>query len=551
MTTIRAALPSLALALTSALGLAACGNDDADIGGPSCPPEELACGLVCVNVASDPVNCGGCGIPCSLGQTCQRGACLCPTGLLDCNGGCVASATADCGAVGTMGDPPTLITSAPGAYWKTDGQLTAVTSATADVTVRDTATAQTWEGFGGAFNEMGWNVLSMLEPADRDAALRLLYGADGARFAFGRIPIGASDYAMDRYTLAEAAGDTSLASFSIDRDTQRLIPFVKAAQAIKTNIRFWASPWTPPTWMKQGPFKPGNVVSPFDGGTMRDDDATLAAFAQYLIKFVQAYAEQGIAVEVVSPQNEPNYTGNYPTCGWTPATYTKFIGQHLGPALADAGLGTKIMLGTFNGGGSDVSIVGGVMGNAEARGAIDVFGFQWGMLGRVAGAKGYHLPVWQTEHKAGNYPWATPFDADLAPNDHAYAVESWNLIRDWIRAGVTAYGAWNMVLDTQGLGIDTTRVWPQNALLTVDTAAKTLNVTPTYHVFRHLSQFVAQGGKVVATSGGDAVAFKNPDDSIVTVMHNPGAAKTMTVAAAGKWLRFAMPGGGWATVVSR
>jgi glucosylceramidase len=65
-------------------------------------------------------------------------------------------------------------------------------------------------------------------------------------------------------------------------------------------------------------------------------------------------------------------------------------------------------------------------------------------------------------------------------------------------------------------------VWPQNALLTVDTATKTLNITPTYYVFRHCSQFVTPGAKVVGTSGGDAVAFKNPDGSIVAVMYNAG-----------------------------
>jgi glucosylceramidase len=172
------------------------------------------------------------------------------------------------------------------------------------------------------------------------------------------------------------------------------------------------------------------------------------------------------------------------------------------------------------------------------------------MQGRVGSSRFYNLPIWQTEHKCGNYPWATPFDAGRAPNDQAYAVESWGLIRDWIRAGVTAYSTWNMVLDTVGVGIDTTRVWPQNALLTVDTSAKTLTVTPTYYVFRHVSQFVATGAKVVATSGGDSVAFKNPDGSVVAVMYNSGAAKTMIMAAAGKKLQFAMPGNGWATVVS-
>jgi glucosylceramidase len=467
--------------------------------------------------------------------------------MIDCDGSCVAPDANPCASTET----PTLVTSAPGAYWNTSGQLTPVTSGSADVTVNDASTAQIWEGFGGAFNEKGWDYLSLLTEADRDTAIRLLYGPDGARFAFGRVPIGASDYATDRYTLDETAGDTSLADFSIARDQQRLIPYIKAAQAVRPNIRLWASPWTPPTWMKQGPFSPGDVVSPFDGGTMKSDEATLTAFAQYLIKFVQAYAEQGIAIEAISPQNEPNYTGTYPTCGWSPATYTTFLGSYLGPAVAGAGLTTKVMLGTLNGGGSDRSIVAGVMGDPATREAVDVLGYQWEMVGEVGGAKRYDLPIWQTEHRCGNYPWEKPYNATMAPNDQAYAVESWGLIRDWIRAGVTAYSAWNMVLDTVGNGIDSTRFWPQNALLAVDTSAKTLSVTPAYYVFRHLSQFVTTGARVVAVNGGDALAFKNPDGSVVAVMYNGGVAKTMTVAIAGKKLQFAMPGSGWATVVVR
>ena len=69
-------------------------------------------------------------------------------------------------------------------------------------------------------------------------------------------------------------------------------------------------------------------------------------------------------------------------------------------------------------------------------------------------------------------------------------------------------------------------------------------------MFRHLSQFVAPGAKVLAASGGDALAFKNPDGSLVAVMHNAGSAQTMTIALGGKKLRFAMPADGWATVVS-
>ena len=103
-----------------------------------------------------------------------------------------------------------------------------------------------------------------------------------------------------------------------------------------------------------------------------------------------------------------------------------------------------------------------------------------------------------------------PSTATAAPNDHAYGVESWGLIRDWIKAGVTAYSAWNMVLDTVGKGIDTTRAWPQNALLTVNTSAKTLNVTPAYYVFRHFSQFVDPGAKVVATTRRRRAGVQEP-----------------------------------------
>jgi glucosylceramidase len=410
------------------------------------------------------------------------------------------------------------------------------------VTVDPGSRAQIWEGFGGAFNERGWYYLLMLSQGDRDTALHLLFGAEGCRFAWGRIPIGATDYAMDRYSLDETPNDIALADFSIARDLELLIPYIKAAQAVKPDLRFWASPWSPPTWMKDGPF---NDDSAFDGGKIKGDATTLQALAQYFVKFVQGYAEQGIDVELVSPQNEPGYSGTYPTCGWAPEAYASFVGQHLGPALTNAGLDVKIMLGTFNGGTGDSSIISTVMGDATARSFIDVLGYQWGMQGSVSSAQQYNLPVWQTEHKCGNYPWATPFVADIAPNDDAYALESWTLIRDWIRAGVTAYSTWNLVLDEAGIGIDSERVWPQNALMTVDTTSGELTVTPTYYVFRHLSQFVEPGATVIETRGGEALAFANPGGAIVTVMYNPGTRpRTRSRRAAGPCSSTCPPGAG-------
>lgn len=485
----------------------------------------------------------------------------------------------DAGMAGSGGTPPAvtlppLVTSAQGAYWQTDGMLTDSTAA-ATVTVNDTQAAQTWEGFGGSFNELGWSFLT--SQAMKDTAIQLLFSAtDGCNFAWGRIPMGSSDYATSRYSLADTGtdvapdgsesnrppADTSLAMFSLTRDGMMLIPYIKAAQAVKPDLRFWASPWTPPVWMKTG-YKTdngsgGNVVkaSYFDGGDMKSDTALLAAYAQYFTKFVQGYKDQGINVEVVSPQNEPGYDQNYPSCLWDATTYTTFIGQHLGPAMQ--ALGVKVMLGTMSnagdGGRNDLTIANAVLADATAKSFLSVAGVQWGVLDQVkSGTSLGGLPVWATEHKCGNYPWnpqgSPSYNSSQAPNDQAYAVESWGYISDAITQGkVTAYNAWNMVLDKSGLGIDTSRDWKQNALLVADSGQVT--PTPTYYVFRHFAQYVRPGAQVVSTSGGDAVGFKNPDGSIVAVMFNSGAANNAyVVSLGGKTLQFAMPGNGWATVM--
>jgi glucosylceramidase len=439
-----------------------------------------------------------------------------------------------------------LVTSSSAGYWKT-ATWTEATSGNAAVTVNDSSEAQTWDGFGGAFNELGWSYLTSKEMQDK--AIQLLFGDDGCRFAWGRIPIGSSDYGTSRYTDDEASSgsDTSMASFSIDRDKQKLIPYIKAAQAVKSNIRFWGSPWTPPTWMKATPYLSGNPTNAFDGGTMKSDDATLKAYAQYLIKWVQAFGEQGIKVEIVSPQNEPNYQQNYPSCHWETSTFVNFVGKYFGPAITSANISLKIMDGTLSNASGDSDIGQQVLKDSTAKSFIGAIGVQWGMAAanQVSTLKGLAggIPIWVSEHQCGgNMNTTAP-----APNDFNYGKDSWGYIRDAIKNGLTAYNAWNMVLDKVGMGIDNTRKWPHNALLIADSGQVT--ATPAYYVFRHFSQYVEPGAKVVGTSGGDAIAFKNPDNSVVAVMFNSGGANNnYIVSIGGKKLQFAMPGSGWATV---
>jgi len=164
------------------------------------------------------------------------------------------------------------------------------------------------------------------------------------------------------------------------------------------------------------------------------------------------------------------------------------------------------------------------------------------------------LLIMQSEHRCGNYPFSVPgtpaFNPEKPANDHAYAVESWGYIKDWILAKSNGYSAWNMVLDTNGKNLDTQRPWPQNALLVVDRATKQLVVTPVYYVFRHFSYFVDPGAVRVDVVGNNAVAFKNPDGSLVTVLFNSTAQAAMTTVAlgGGTTVQVQVPAQGFATI---
>ncbi|MBN2575999.1 MAG: hypothetical protein JXP73_15660, partial [Deltaproteobacteria bacterium] len=299
---------------------------------------------------------------------------------------------------------PQVVTSAQGAYWK-ESTWTEVTSGNADVTVNDGKTYQNWSGFGGTFNEAGWDAMSVLGAADRERAVKLLFHAtEGANFAYGRVPIGASDYAMDRYTLNENAGDYAMDKFSVERDRQKLIPYIKAALAVKPDVHLWASPWTPPTWMKTGSYT-ADGMSGWDGGNMKDDAQVLKALAIYLAKFVEEYGKENIKIEAVHPQNEPGYATRYPSCLWTASLFNKFVGTYLGPTFAERNVTAQIYLGTMsnNDSGKDGTIVSTVLGDSTSMKYVKGAGLQWNMMPHVGTCANKGLQVVQSEHKCGNY----------------------------------------------------------------------------------------------------------------------------------------------------
>ena len=386
-----------------------------------------------------------------------------------------------------------------------------------DVSVYPDAVRQTIEGFGGAFNEKGWQALSVLDERQRREVMRRLFDpAEGLGFSVCRVPIGSSDYALDRYTLNETAGDFEMKHFSIDRDRRHLIPYIKEAMFFQPGLRLWASAWTPPTWMKDN--------RAFDSGAFLDDPKMCRAYALYLLKFIRTYGAEGIPIEAVAVQNEPGQLTHYPSCDWTAAQYLIFIRDHLGPLFHAEGLDEAIMLGTFN----QPKCVGHaltVLTDAHARQYCALAGMQWYSFGFMdqlkAAAPG--LTVWQTETDCGNWHWRPGHDPDKPQNDIAYASFTWEKIRDWLKAGVTVYELWNLVLDSSGKSIDSQRPWPQNSAITVHPETGEVCYTPMFGAMGSFARFVRPGSRRVETEGtfANALAFTGADGRVVVVLHNP------------------------------
>lgn len=440
--------------------------------------------------------------------------------------------------IGAYGAPPAsstlpdVVVSSENNYWQT-GTLTKLTDGTADLTIDTNSKLQKWEGFGGTFNEMGWDALSVVS-SEIPEVMKLLFDAkDGANFVYGRLPVGASDYAMSWYTLNETAGDYTMSKFSIARDREKLIPFVKAALQVKPTLHLWASPWNVPSWM-------------MSGSTMKSDAQTQEAHALYLAKFVEEYAKEGLTIEAIHVQNEPGYARVH----WTQPLLIDYFKTYQGPTFASRNLTAEIWCGTMSS-PEDSNIAIAVSKDAESMKYVKGFGMQWNHTTTTAtlAPKGR---VWQTEHRCGNYKFEAPYwtksrySASKPQNDHLYAEESWQLIRDWIAGGVNAYCAWNMVLDTYGKSLDN---WPQNALIVVDRTAKEVIITPAYYVFRHFSQYIDSGATRLGTTGtNDALAFLNPDGTIITQVYNKNdALKKMSVNVANVLYQFNVPAHGWAT----
>jgi glucosylceramidase len=418
----------------------------------------------------------------------------------------------------------------------------------ADVAVDLASLKQEIDGFGGCFNEKGWVALSLVSEQEREEVLKAFFDPnEGAKFNICRLPIGASDYAVSRYTLDDVKDDYIMKYFSIERDQKYLIPYIKAAMKYRPDLKLWGSDWTVPPWMKTN--------GAYDGGNMKDDPKVYEAFALYLARFVEEYQKAGLNVFAVAVQNEPLIETKYPSTLWTPKQFLTFIRDYMGPLFKQRNVQAEIMLGTLQDGDFRKFPLT-VLNDPVANKYVSIVGFQWDGLNSVDQTHERYPDkrIMQTETECGNWFWRPEFkfDPNKPQNDWTYGSYTWEKIKAFFDAGVNSYMLWNMILDEEGKSIDAVRPWPQNAPVVVDRAAKKVIYTPMFYAFKHFSYFVKPGARYVDIGRGrnTAIAFLNPDGELVIVLENGDFAESkLNINFGDYWVKVELPPKSWSTIV--
>jgi glucosylceramidase len=380
---------------------------------------------------------------------------------------------------------------------------------------------QAMNGFGGCFNELGYKALLSLDEEQQQKVMSDLFELkeDGCNFTHCRVPIGANDYAEDWYSLDEADGDYAMEHFSLDRDERSLIPYIRGAKRLNPGLKLFASPWSPPAWMKS--------PKVYNWGKLVWSEENLSAYALYFARFVEEYAARGIDIGQVHVQNEPVANQKFPSCMWTGEELRDFIKGYLGPLFAKRRIPSEIWLGTINAPGCDYRrllfdkwaeedydyFANTVLMDDNALKYIAGVSYQWG--GKIAIQRTFEswwprIRLMQSENECG-----------FGDNTWEYARYNFTMLKHYISNGAESYIYWNMVLEPKGVS-----TWgdPQNAMITIDPVDKKAVYNPDYYVMKHFSSFVRDGATLLETKGAfaaDTLAFRNPDGSFVFEVFNP------------------------------
>ncbi|HUX43790.1 MAG TPA: chitobiase/beta-hexosaminidase C-terminal domain-containing protein [Terracidiphilus sp.] len=410
--------------------------------------------------------------------------------------------------------------------------FTARTATASDnqVLADETQTYQTMEGFGAAFTDSAAYLLhEVAQSGAETSAMNDLFTRNGGGIglSFMRIPMGASDLARSVYSYDDmpvGQTDPTLANFSIAHDQTDILPVLQQAKALNPAMKLMANPWSPPGWMKDpASMSPVSML----GGNLLLTSTNEAAFANYFVKFIQAYASAGVPIDYISLQNEPLYvTTSYPSMGMDAGTQLSVLRDYALPALQANNLSTQVLVYDHN--WDTPAYPETVLGDSTVLASPLVAGTAWHGYGGPPGAQQTVQNLfptkgqWETEHSGGTWV-SDQFTADFVE------------ITGVLRNAAKAYVKWSLALN-ENLGPNLT----QNAglggcntctpIVTVNSTTGAVTKDIEFYTLGQYSKYVLPGAVRIYSSnanGIDTVAFKNPDGSKALVaFNNTGASNS-------------------------
>lgn len=387
------------------------------------------------------------------------------------------------------------------------------------ITINASSKLQEIEGFGASLTGSSAYVLNQkMSTTQRNILLNDLFDPTvGIGITYLRMTIGASDFSLSDFTYNDIPTnqtDFGLVNFSIEKDEDDVVPVLKKIVEIYPDIRIMGSPWTAPAWMKTN--------AAFKGGKLKTD--CYDVYADYFVKYIEAYAEHGITIDAITPQNEPLYfTANYPCMEMQPSEQAAFIKNSLGPAFEENDIDTKIIIYDHNWDHPEYATT--ILNDPATKAFVagSAFHGYGGNVSQMSTVNTAHPDkgLYFTEVSGGE--WATNFSDNL---QWAMANIFIGTTKNWSKTALY----WNLALD-QDHGPKNNGCSDCRGVVTVNNASGVVTKNVEYYAIGHFSKFIRKGAHRITSNisanvaNVDHVAFVNTDGTRVLVLSNNGSSQ--------------------------
>lgn len=375
----------------------------------------------------------------------------------------------------------------------------------AKITVHPEQSFQSIDGFGFTLTGGSAQLIQQLEPTKKAALLQELFGPNGISVL--RIGVGATDLDATVFSYEDKPRN-----FSLEPSKADLIPVLQQILTINPAIKLMATPWSPPTWMKDnGESKGGSLL-----------EKHYITYANYLANYIQAMEKEGIPIWALTPQNEPLHPGNNPSMYMSSQMQANFIKTALGPVFKKRKITTKIIVYDHNCDHPEYAI--DLLNDADAKqyvsgSAFHLYNGDISALSKVKAAhpdKDLYFTEQWTGYKGdftGDFMWHVKNVILGAVNNHAKTAIEWNLAND------PSYGPHTPGGCTECLGA-----------LTI--SGQDIIRNQSYYIVMQAARFVPAGSirlGIDVPEGIQAAAFKRPDGKVVLLVQNEGRKKNLSI----------------------